>query len=830
MTPLSSRGRSWSIALLFALVLCPVSCAEKELSRADKALLDGLFKDFLFDPTGAQYVRVQVMKRTVRATQEPVTEEGWLTAGPPARVHFPDGSSIPAPKPEDLRKIDFVADYRAKTEPDIVMAAWLHRLGHDDLAADCLARLGAPKAEMLSTLRQRFAWSNFADMVHAFMVSADDEALQHGETLLRLYPKEAAEEYPQSKAIVADLKRRQQKGTFGKTPPKTWPAGFDKWEPKRKVAYLIDALDEVGARQWGAPGGVDLTGDRPVKALIDLGDIAVPDLINTIEKDRRLTRSVHYWREYAEQRTVMAVREAALVAAMSIMQVQAFQTRTTGDDFTVRGEEMAVKTAARLRDYWKKYGGTPFDERMMKILTDPKAEPKSWREAAENLARGAPRRKLQSTIAYDFSSAHPVSNAAVAKFKNPTAAEAILAAMDRDLTAFDATKPERPREMHLDEEQLVGLQDFDRRQLEQAYLRALTVLGDKRIAPVLAKRSETATSPRMRRCWAVLCQELGEPVPFKAFAEDFRLGKIKLPVDKRPHDDFERSLTNAELRGMVHDLIAVDTPEADRALMALADASHPYHERVLLGTLNSRVDGHGVWFAHRVSIALLRGVFGDCTPTGATYGVGDDSIYRREKDGGVANFPSIPDFLQDPSARKSMAPERICDLAAEHLSTLILGMPPYHALCKDADARLKALKEAVDHYAYRPATPGESDTILGRSDYQVYFVPDIEPLNHPATADHVRKGKAIFELHGNGKPANVKLPLAGVLKGGKEVIERGQPPRKTGGLLIVQAETGPDGKVKYGVIMEHSISVVSAADVTDVKPVPVYYRLTFPAR
>src|SRR5262249_43105981 len=59
-----------------------------------------------------------------------------------------------------------------------------------------------------------------------------------------------------------DLKRRQKKGTFGKTPAENWPEGFEKWDAAKKVAYLLDTLDEVDARQWGQPGGVDLASDR----------------------------------------------------------------------------------------------------------------------------------------------------------------------------------------------------------------------------------------------------------------------------------------------------------------------------------------------------------------------------------------------------------------------------------------------------------------------------------------------------------------------------------------------------------------------------------------
>ena len=112
------------------------------------------------------------------------------------------------------------------------------------------------------------------------MVRADEEALLHGERLLKLYAEEAKEkEYQQASAIVEDLKRRQKKGTFDKTPAEKWPDGFDKWEVAKKVAYLLDALDEVDARQGGQPGGVDLASDRRVEALIAIGDRSRNELL-----------------------------------------------------------------------------------------------------------------------------------------------------------------------------------------------------------------------------------------------------------------------------------------------------------------------------------------------------------------------------------------------------------------------------------------------------------------------------------------------------------------------------------------------------------------------
>jgi hypothetical protein len=191
--------------------------------------------------------------------------------------------------------------------------------------------------------------------------------------------------------------------------------------------------------------------------------------------------------------------------------------------------------------------------------------------------------------------------------------------------------------------------------------------------------------------------------------------------------------------------------------------------------------------------------------------------------------------LTDASKRKDAAPERICDVAAEKISEIVFGVPAYHPLLKDADVRLKALKEALDRYSYRPATAAEIEALAGQMGHDPGFVPDIQPLGRAATADDVRKGKAIFHQDGKGKLADAKLPLEAVLKNAgdapsdREPQHRGRP-RKVGGVLIVQAEIGPDGKVKYGVIMSHELRTLAADDVKDVKPLPIYYTETFFAR
>ena len=66
-------------------------------------------------------------------------------------------------------------------------------------------------------------------------------------------------------------------------------SSLDALSQPERIKKLIDALDDVRARQWGQPGGVSLGEDRIVKALIDIGEPAVDALIDRL----RTRRSAH---------------------------------------------------------------------------------------------------------------------------------------------------------------------------------------------------------------------------------------------------------------------------------------------------------------------------------------------------------------------------------------------------------------------------------------------------------------------------------------------------------------------------------------------------------
>lgn len=822
-------------------LLLPVTCAwgepavEKEpaLTAEDKKYLDGLMREFLFDPKGAERVTVPTVVRTVWASADEVAADGWLVPGKdgrPGRVYFTDGASIPAPPDQKMKKVDFVAACQARyvlppkkeegdekkgdldrdevfrkmrrtavgavQDDDLAVAAWLYRLGHEGLAGRALAAARKGEGDPRKRLREELAWSAFAGMVHAYMVRADEEALAHGERLLRLYADEVkGKEYRQAEQVVAELNRRQKKGTFGKVPPEKEPEGFDKWDAKKKTAYLIEALEEVDARQWGQPGGVDLVSDRRVMELIRLGDAVVPDLIDVLEKDERLTRSVQFGRDFFKSRNILSVGDAALMALSGILRVRHFDPAAESDS-PEGGQNRMTKMASRVRAYWNDYGQLPFDERMMKVLTDPKASLYAKREAVQNLAM-PDQNPFLSRIIHPNVSGKPLPrkrNPAVAKFSNPTVAEAILTTLDAELKAFDARIPK----------EYVKFNISTRRGIEEEYLLALVDLGDTRIGKEAAIRASIAKVPDMRRAWVEAAHYLGEPKPLQAFTADYLVGKIEAS---------EEDNDGSELMNVVSTFIRVGTPETARALDTLVDPKHP-HYKVLARQLLFRSPSpfrsdEGRWFDHPYCLRILRTALEDTTPSGAIITVEENSIERRGENG--FRSQSIPKYLADPAVRREKVAERVCDVAAEKLGELVVGLPRYHPLFKDADKRLTAFKAAFDRYAgnYRRATWREQQS-LGLSSWAPAYLPDIRPLARAATADDVKAGKAVFHLDGKGKPADLELPAVAVLKRDEK---KEQPPR----VLIVQAEVGPDCAVTYGIITREEVRVVPGRELTGIK-------------
>ncbi|HEY4328107.1 MAG TPA: HEAT repeat domain-containing protein [Phycisphaerae bacterium] len=509
----------------------------EKLADSDKKMFDRAFDNWLVDPRNAKYITFEADMRSVWASPRKETLIGWLfpaQAALPAQVLLADRAPFPAPAqstPQDLADIarKAIADYQSGKTPipedvfvsfrregdplstfesDPVNAAWLYRLGHEDIAAKLLfiARGKADRIDLnLDHPDEGRAWFAFSSAVNAYIVRADDDALAGFQRLVTIYPN-FADKFGPAATFVAELQRRKVDGTFNHAPDPL-PADFDQWAVERRITRLIHDLQEVDSRQQGQPGGVDLTNDPRVRKLIDIGDPAVPALIDCIEKDERLTRSVHFWRDFSRDRQIIGVREAALTAVMSVLRVTVFEPVSTGDDFTGRGQDEAKATAQNLRTYWEKNGKLPFEVRMMNALQDIKADPDAALEAAENLATFGDKRQIGAMVFTGGVTAPPAApNPLISRFQNPTVAQAILAARDRHLKTLD------PKEN--------GGYALER--ADEAYAAALAQLGDASILPEIKRRFASETSVETKRRWAKICLALHDEGPMRELDPDFK--------------------------------------------------------------------------------------------------------------------------------------------------------------------------------------------------------------------------------------------------------------------------------------------------------------------
>ncbi len=106
-----------------------------------------------------------------------------------------------------------------------------------------------------------------------------------------------------------------------------------------------------------------------------------------LENDTRLTRSVHFWRDFSPQRMPIGVSEAAYVALSGILQTSFFGTGSTGDDLTAHGTTGRKAVAESIRAYWSKYKGLSLEERWFRMLADDSAAPGQWLQAMGNITR-----------------------------------------------------------------------------------------------------------------------------------------------------------------------------------------------------------------------------------------------------------------------------------------------------------------------------------------------------------------------------------------------------------------------------------------------------------
>ena len=186
-------------------------------------------------------------------------------------------------------------------------------------------------------------------------------------------------------ALLADQERRflkPKRPTVAAAAITNYPAPF------RRIAALIEDLDEIGVRQFGQPGGLGgFGGDYAVSMLIKEGTNAIEPLLKCLETDagQRLTRSVSFGRDFHRDRWAHPVQEPVLQILHSIMQAETFGTWATTNELAAAGTNQNRITAAQIRAYWRKFHGVPSEEQWYVALLDDHAGTEAWRTALRNI-------------------------------------------------------------------------------------------------------------------------------------------------------------------------------------------------------------------------------------------------------------------------------------------------------------------------------------------------------------------------------------------------------------------------------------------------------------
>jgi hypothetical protein len=260
----------------------------------------------------------------------------------------------------------------------------LLRLGETELARRLWKLVVQDEKDPYLDLARDWMWNAFERAATAHMRGDDRLALADARMLARIEPLIEAEakqrgiepdtdySYPSSlKQLWALLYDCERRVANQKNPS----------PPKNDIAALIDDLENVDARQQGQPGGVSLAGDPRVKVLVKRGNEAVEPLLDAMENDTRLTRSVYFHRDFHRSRHLISVSEAAYAALADFLRVD---FRSSGVD----GKPLSKKElATHIRAYWAKMGDLSPVERFYAMLRDDKAGKDQWLQAAANIVQ-----------------------------------------------------------------------------------------------------------------------------------------------------------------------------------------------------------------------------------------------------------------------------------------------------------------------------------------------------------------------------------------------------------------------------------------------------------
>jgi hypothetical protein len=402
----------------------PWSPPDTSLPKALVSATETLFRAGLADPRGCEYREIEVATGSVWVGDAGVVHvHGWVlpaakgakaafavtwnghvypivSTGAPASLSDDVNAMIEADAKEHADEEHFYRFRHAWTEQASLdhatclplKACLLLRAGEEDLARKAWETWVAGMRpdtnddaihieDPFLMLARDWLWAIFDRAVCAHMRGDDRLALLSLRALkpMRHAVEEAAAErgseeayfdfLDSAEALLADQEARAVRREH---PPAE--------APKDRVATLILGLSEIAVAQQGQPGSVNLAEAADVEALVTEGEGAVDALIDAIERDARLTRSVQFGRDFLHGREVLPVAVAAYQALTLILGTASFPDVPEAEDKPPR-----VAFALRVRAYWKRNKDLSLPERWFAMLKDDTAKPPQWLQAAERI-------------------------------------------------------------------------------------------------------------------------------------------------------------------------------------------------------------------------------------------------------------------------------------------------------------------------------------------------------------------------------------------------------------------------------------------------------------
>ena len=522
--------------------------------------------------------------------------------------------------------------------------------------------------------------------------------------------------------LLRDHERRAKLPHRGPIPKK----GGD---PSVRISALIRDLDQIDEQQMGSPGAA-YPGNSPlVHELIAEGNPAVAPLLEVLESDDRLTRSVSNGRGSSVQRFVHPVYEAAFAALIGILKTREFENQRM---YGWRTLDPAARKAlaGSIRQFWEKTRSVPLVERWYQMLLDDSAGPARWLEAAGGIVQPVVE---EGGNPFPKPGTRPMKGEPLRTGRDPSVT-ALMIRRARQIEGMD--NPQRPNEQGL--------------------------AGACQMGSLLAYWDEKASLPLLREQMKK-CHTPGLATQLAAFAEiRVRSG------DLDALDEYADWLKTSDPKTLEYQTLQVMQPlVAHPEHPALAAAAHwlfndpksPWVPLLPEARGQQMPDFRNLFATSLIVVPAFRhGVLAglaDQTPLGTVAKIDSQTVQRKIKNGSTTNYGSSNLDL-DGVAIGVEYPFRRCDYLASKLSDLE-GSPRIDLFWPEA-RRDEAVAACVA-FLKRFGASFSAEPLPGVHDF-----PNDRPhlrfpvLGKPASPEDVAAVRAIFSLEGQGETRLAGMP------------------------------------------------------------------------